>query len=435
MAKKNVRIDKAFIDAPSGVLKPHETTVKNLEHKKSKPSVFIGSATESHVVAKKIQSLFDPAVFEVDTWKMDIFGQKDADGDALTNAEQLKNFTDIYDYAIFVFTPDDELISQTRTELESGEPLKAYATRHNVVFEFGLFLGRLGAEKSFILYDDDVREFIDYFFTDLKENFDDQHPTGRKARRFSIEAHSYRGRFLEHVKSKGEVAAFDDEDLARTITDLSQRMLQRNQEVSLGFLPSTSLAKGYFKNFLGRVLQSLHHIHFPDMDEHKTLHSFQTLAQKDPGVKKIMDILSAKSMTEIRIVIPDDLIMAQYEDFKPILSRPEFDTGSIPLIDERPKTIYYFKESVTKNGPFVIYDIPTTMNSSIEAINMTTEHKDIRELLSEKERRNFVKAIQHIIHDAASVPGKEKIKDLVKLISWEEFIAETKLVLLRSDIS
>ncbi len=428
MTKKNVKIDKAFIDAPSGVLKSHETTVKNLDLKKAKPSVFIGSATESHVVAKKIQSLFDPAVFEVDTWKMDIFGQKDSDGDALTNAEQLKNFTDIYDYAIFVFTPDDKLISQTRTDLDSGEELKAYATRHNVVFEFGLFLGRLGAEKSFILYDDDVREFIDYFFTDLKENLDDQLPTGRKARRFSIEAHSYRGRFLEHVKSKGEIAAFDEEDLARTVAKLSERMLQRTQEVSLGFLPSTSLAKGYYKNFMGRILASLHAIHFPETDGHESLESFRKLAQNDPGVKAMLNILSAKSITEVRIVIPDDLVMAQYEDFKPILSLPEFDTGPIPISGERPKTVYYLKKSVGDAGPFVIYDIPTTMNSSIEAIHMTTEHKDIRELLSEKERRNFLKAILHIIQEASSQPGKERLRELVKLISWEEFIRETGII-------
>lgn len=427
MAKKTVKIDKAFIDAPSGTLKPHETTVKNLANKKIKPSVFIGSATESHSVAKQVQSCFDQTLFEVDTWKMDIFGQKDGDGDALTNAEQLKNFTDIYDYAIFVFTPDDKLISQTRTELKNGEPLKAYATRHNVVFEFGLFLGRLGAKNSFILYDEDVREFIDYFFTDLKENIDDQLPTGRKERKFSIEAHGCKGKFLEHVRTKGKKSAFDKKELAVIISKLSQKMLQRNQEISLGFLPSTSLAKGYYKNFLGRILNSLNHIHFPDSDGHHSLKLFRELAEKDTAVRKMMEILFNKQTTEVRIVIPDDLVMAQYEDFKPLLDRPEFETGSIPIMGERPKSVYYYRESANNNGPFVIYDIPTTMNSSIEAIHMTTDHEEIRELLSEKERRNFVKAIQHIIHDAASVPGKERIKDLVRLISWEEFIDETRL--------
>ena len=117
-------------------------------------------------MAEKIQSYFNRDLLEVDTWKMDIFGQKDDEGNRLTNAEQLKNFTDIYDFAIFLFTPDDKLISQTRSDLK-GNRIDAYATRHNVVFEFGLFLGRIGAERSYILYDDDIADFIEYFFTDL----------------------------------------------------------------------------------------------------------------------------------------------------------------------------------------------------------------------------------------------------------------------------
>lgn len=405
--KKKIEIDPHLNKDKSGVLKEEETTVKNLDLKKVRPSIFIGSATESHTIAKKVQSLFDKDKFEVDTWKMDIFGQKDVHGNSLSNAEQLKNFTDIYDYAIFIFTPDDRLVSQTRKDLSDGSLIEARSVRHNVVFEFGLFLGRIGAERSFILYEDSISDFINFFFTDLVENMNDNDGSNR---RFKIESHNYKGNYLKYIESGKDIDAFDVEDLKKKVDLIEDKVKTLEEEISVSFLPSTSLAKGYVNNFLNRALEriaELKGIFVPDDKEWSN----------DKPVP-LDSILKEKKTIEFKIVIPDSLAMTRYKDFKDIFKNPFFTYGAISTREGRPLTVYCSKKSLDKSSKqLIIYDIPSTMNSSIEAINMTTSHKDIIELLSEKERRNFDKVLGLILDG----------KPYYQIITWEQFKNETRL--------
>ena len=87
-----------------------------------------------------------------------------------------------------------------------GNRIDAYATRHKCGFEFGLFLGRIGAERSYILYDDDIADFIEYFFTDLAENLSNKHNVINinkvLSKDFKIEAISYKGKYLEYIENK-----------------------------------------------------------------------------------------------------------------------------------------------------------------------------------------------------------------------------------------
>jgi len=54
--------------------------------------------------------------------------------------EALEEAVDQYDYGVFVFTPDDELLTRG-----NAKPV----ARDNVVFEMGLFAGRLGRRRAF----------------------------------------------------------------------------------------------------------------------------------------------------------------------------------------------------------------------------------------------------------------------------------------------
>lgn len=408
-----VNIDRDFFDGQNRELKSSEQTVKNLEIKKIRPSIFIGSSTESHFLAEKIQSYFNSELLEVDTWKMDIFGQKDDEGNRLTNAEQLKNFTDIYDFAIFLFTPDDKLISQTRSDLK-GNRIVAHATRHNVVFEFGLFLGRIGAERSYILYDDDIADFIEYFFTDLAENLSNKHNVTNinkvLSKDFKIEAISYKGKYLEYIKNKDRKYAFDEDDLRNKILQLEERIILQGKKISLGFLPSTSLAKGYYNNFLKQILKG-----------YKTLVE-KTEIEEEKKRSETIDLapyIENKKNLLVYIVIPDDLFTAEYSEnrFEELFGNSFFGTGTIPTgKGTRKVTVYFDNSSIYDESDCVIvYDIPTTMNSSISAIDLTTNHKDIKELLSEKERRNFEKVIQHEIG----------VRSFIRTIDWSTFLGLT----------
>jgi hypothetical protein len=102
--------------------------------------VFIGSSSEALEYANAIQeSLYDDA--DCTVWTQGIF-----DLSSTTFAELLKNLS-LYDCAVFVFAPNDKLIIRGKREL---------MTRDNVLFEAGLFYGRLGAERVFLVAPSDV---------------------------------------------------------------------------------------------------------------------------------------------------------------------------------------------------------------------------------------------------------------------------------------
>lgn len=100
-----------------------------------KPKVFIASSVEGVAVAYETQTALehncDPTV-----WPQGVFRPSTPPLDALIR--QLENS----DFAIFVFTPDDEVTMREAT---------ANTVRDNVIFELGLFLGRLGRERCFII--------------------------------------------------------------------------------------------------------------------------------------------------------------------------------------------------------------------------------------------------------------------------------------------
>jgi hypothetical protein len=100
-----------------------------------RPRLFVGSSKESLDYAHAIhQNLDDDAVVTV--WSQGIFQL------TKTAVESLVRALDNTDFAVFVFAPDDAL--RLRTQDYS-------AVRDNVVFELGLFMGKLGPKRTFIV--------------------------------------------------------------------------------------------------------------------------------------------------------------------------------------------------------------------------------------------------------------------------------------------
>jgi predicted nucleotide-binding protein len=100
------------------------------------PRMFIGSSSEGLPVARKLQASLS-GQFAVVIWNQGtVFGL------GSQTLEALEEAVNEYEFGVFVFTPDDILPSR-------GE--ERYVPRDNVIFEFGLFTGKLGRKRAFIV--------------------------------------------------------------------------------------------------------------------------------------------------------------------------------------------------------------------------------------------------------------------------------------------
>lgn len=100
-----------------------------------KPRLFVGSSSESLPVAEVLQDQLKNDA-EVQLWNQGIFGVSNYSLDDLLAA------ANEFDFAAFVFGADDTVKSRGK---------RVVAARDNVVLELGLFAGRLGRPRTFIV--------------------------------------------------------------------------------------------------------------------------------------------------------------------------------------------------------------------------------------------------------------------------------------------
>lgn len=102
-----------------------------------KDKVFVGSSKEGLPVAREIQKKMQGEL-EVVLWTDTVFGLGE------TTMEALEKSVRRFDFAVFVFTPDDERLSRGKSDV---------VARDNVIFEAGLFIGSIGRLRAFIVVD------------------------------------------------------------------------------------------------------------------------------------------------------------------------------------------------------------------------------------------------------------------------------------------
>ncbi|WP_143090107.1 TIR domain-containing protein [Sphingomonas rubra] len=108
-----------------------------------KPRMFIGSSVEGLSVAYSIQESLEHDV-EATVWNQGVFELSRYTLEALIDA-----LADS-DFALFVLQPDDVV------QLRDAEK---QAVRDNVIFELGLFIGRIGKERCFLVMPRGVDNF------------------------------------------------------------------------------------------------------------------------------------------------------------------------------------------------------------------------------------------------------------------------------------
>ena len=101
------------------------------------PIMFVGSSRESLPIAEAIRNGLARDAIDVRPWSAGgVFGASQTTIDALVAQ------VEIADFALLVFGPDDQIRSRNKDHV---------GPRDNVIFEMGLFLGRLGRARAFML--------------------------------------------------------------------------------------------------------------------------------------------------------------------------------------------------------------------------------------------------------------------------------------------
>ncbi|OED52280.1 hypothetical protein BEI46_18395 [Aliivibrio fischeri] len=109
-----------------------------------KPKVFVASSVEGLDIAYPMQGNLQHDA-DITVWSQGIFELSNTPLDSITQA------LDSSDFGIFVFSPDDETIMRGSA---------SQTVRDNVLFELGLFIGKLGKRRCFIVMPDNVELHI-----------------------------------------------------------------------------------------------------------------------------------------------------------------------------------------------------------------------------------------------------------------------------------
>lgn len=99
--------------------------------------IFIGSSSEGLKIANKLQELL------ANDFSVVVWNQGTVFGLGTSTLEALEAAVLEFHHAVFVFTPDDQL--HTRGETKP-------VARDNVLFELGMFIGKLGRRRAFAIH-------------------------------------------------------------------------------------------------------------------------------------------------------------------------------------------------------------------------------------------------------------------------------------------
>ncbi len=310
-----------------------------------KARMFIGSSKEGLDVAEYLKAQMN-SKYECYLWTDDIFKYNESFLYTLLKEASL------FDFGILVATKDD--FSTIRD--------KSFDTpRDNVIFEFGLFIGRIGASRAFVIQENGAKLPTDLLGITVPQ-FERTSPL-----------------------SNSKTLNSEIERICKTIDE-------KITLGELGLLPSTVLAIGYFYNFISIVCESIYSKSEIIVDE-TTFRKF-----------------------ELNIVIPKDLdadikkratIYFKAKTLKEI----QFETTSrnFPVFVTYDKNI----KDVLK-----LYDMPTTLGGIDKAIELYMRKGHIgktsqQKLLEERELRNFQTTLQNLVDNDAFC------RNIVKIIKEE----------------
>ena len=298
-----------------------------------RPRIFIGSSSEGLYAAEYVKKYFS-ADYDCVIWNDNLFKYNKS------FLETLLNSASLFDFGFLIFTKDDLALVRDN----------AFDTaRDNVLFEYGLFLGRLGVERAFILAEEDVKIPSDFLGITL-------------------------AKITTKMVAGGKVIATDDVD--REMEKLKKLIDDYIRLGHLGLLPSTVIAISYFENFVKLVSDWIN----------------ENLGAIPCGEK---NYASAK----LKIVIPSNLD-ADIKKRASLYYRKQGLSDSAINAKGRDYPVHFADK--VEGDEMIIYDMPTILNGIDKAIDMyfQTGHigkSEDQQLAEEREMGNFMRVLGLLI--------------------------------------
>jgi len=307
-----------------------------------KPRIFIGSSSEGLAIAEKLKAEFSKWA-ECDIWnEAGIFEINKG------YLEQLLEHLNLYEYGVMVATSDDEVTARRETKM---------APRDNVVFELGLFMGRLGRHRAFYVFEKGTK-----LPSDLQGITLPQFP-----------------------KRKGKA---QDEIIIECAAKIKTQIDSRSGIFEGGIFPSVPIAFGYFNNFVSVVCEKLR------------------LVKKAKINGTEIDIPDF----ELHILIPDDLSTEMKKKVAVAKNIGNWEQVSVQAPETRAYD-FFADVTFTSSGKAVLKDVPTTLLSLHQTIKEFLALSQIgknwkEQIVEQREIRRFKAVLDYLIEKDGFTRGR-----------------------------
>lgn len=295
---------------------------------KIKKKLFIGSSSEELDFAKAAKSIlekdFDVTVWDENVWDKSVFRINEGFLDSLLRA------TLIYDFGLLIGTKDDKVKIRGKIKLQP---------RDNILFELGLFTGRLGTSRCAFLIEKRIKIPSDLLGITLAQ-------------------------FNRKDKSTFE----------KEVNKIKDHFL-KSQDTDINFFPSTTLAAGYFENFIKPTCRHL--------------------INNDGFTFKDMHYKNYK----ISIIVPDKITEDVNLQLEQLKNRIKTENEQFKY-EGRPRTVSI--EIRAKDNILHIIDFPTNISGINYALSQLiprdfNETTDDYSIILERELRRYVSTLKGLL--------------------------------------
>jgi hypothetical protein len=307
-------------------------------------NIFIGGTTEGLKFADTFKIAIEKTGKVLCTiWTADTFQFNESFLNSLTKASIT------YDFGVFIASADD--LAFIREKVEE-------IPRDNVLFEYGLFLGAMGSNRTFLIQEDGCK-----IPTDLQG-------------------------YSTPIFKKD----FTSDDWSHLSGEVLKNIEKQFGKSEIQVLPSTSLAIGYFNSFVSEVAKIVFDKDGCTLNKSKSHHK---------------DVL-------FKVIIPNELSADVGAKAQIYYRKERFEVEEIGDV-KRPYPIRFFKNETEKL--LSIIDMPTTLNAIRPAVDLLIQDSGLgmnpdKLKLERRELENFKKTIDYLISQ------DDYSKDIV-VTEWE----------------